>query len=638
MVTTCHVVIFLIYMNRKQLFSKISASPKLPTPSRVALEVMRLCHSDSASLSEIAKIIQTDPALSAELLKYANSASLSTGIQVTSIQKASVKLGMRAIVNLALGFSLLSHNRDGRCLGFDYGNFWSTSLARAIAAKTICDFLKEFDPEEMFVCGLLAHIGSLTFASVYTDEYSNILIMQPNTEQLIQHEISHFGFSCAELTTELFLEWGIPKHFAAAAGCHELDCVSEFAQDPVISRMALIIQLANRIAELCQTIYPDPQRLSVIEEKSEQLGIEPKNNATLFDTIVTCWQEWGELFKIPTQSCPLYHEIKELEQNRNTTTGEKDPLDVLIVDDDPLTVLNLEKLISTSGHRVITANDGEEALQLAVEKQPQLIITDWRMPKLSGIELCRIIRSTPATQHMYIIMVTALENEDEIVQAFEAGADDYVVKPFTPRVLDARVRSGERIIRYQKMLQRDREVIQGYTAKLSSANQELQTMAMTDALTGLPNRRYAMARLKEAIVEAKRHNEPLSCIMLDLDKFKSINDTYGHHAGDQVLKDVADIFKNAARTYDTICRMGGEEFLIISSRNDAQSTGIFAERLRQDIEAHSSMIDGHSIQVTASFGVAQWNGSCKHGDRLIQEADRAMYKAKTAGKNQVEVV
>lgn len=188
------------------------------------------------------------------------------------------------------------------------------------------------------------------------------------------------------------------------------------------------------------------------------------------------------------------------------------------------------------------------------------------------------------------------------------------------------------------MLRQDRQVIQNYTARLSNANQRLQTMAMTDALTGLPNRRYAMERIEDAIKEAKRHNEPLSCIMLDLDEFKGVNDRYGHHAGDRLLQEVANIFKCAARNYDTICRMGGEEFLIISSRNDAESTRLFAERLRNDIENNTMYLENITITVTASFGVAQWDGQCTSGDKLIHNADQAMYRAKTSGKNRVEVL
>lgn len=190
--------------NRRDVFNKLNSTKKLPTPSRTALEVMRLCHSDTASLNEVAEVIQTDPALSAELLKFANSAFLATGIQVASIQKATVKLGMKTVVNLALCFSLLSTNKNGKCLEFNYGKFWSTSLAQAIAAKTIAGFGKEYDPDELFVCALLSHMGQLALASLFPHEYDGILVNHPSMEVRESLERAQFGIDSGELTTELF--------------------------------------------------------------------------------------------------------------------------------------------------------------------------------------------------------------------------------------------------------------------------------------------------------------------------------------------------------------------------------------------------------------------------------------------------
>ena len=241
---------------------------------------------------------------------------------------------------------------------------------------------------------------------------------------------------------------------------------------------------------------------------------------------------------------------------------------ILAVDDDPLTLISLKKILSGEGKEILTAENGEEALNIALEKQPHMIITDWRMPKMNGLELCRILRRTSLTQHTYIVMVTSCETDDELVQAFDAGADDFITKPFTPKVLEARIQSGERLIRYQKTISHDREVIQKYATQLTSANRKLQTMAMTDPLTGLPNRRSAMKRLTAAVAETVRHGEKLSCIMIDIDHFKKVNDTHGHESGDLVLKAIASTFHRRARMYDIVSRTGGEEFLVICARSD----------------------------------------------------------------------
>ncbi len=295
--------------NRKDVFNKLNSTKKLPTPSKTALEVMRLCHSDTASLNEIAQVIQTDPALSAELLKYANSAFLATGLQVASIQKATVKLGMKTVVNLALCFSMVSTNKSGKCQEFEYGKFWSTSLAQAIAAKTIAGLGKEFDPEELFIAALLSHMGALALASLFPHEYAAILSSRPSRESRENLERIQFGIDSAELTTELFLDWGLPAPYALAAGFHEdLDNVE--LGDSKTKKAAELLYLSYRIARLCHGVRPSPQSIEDIEDMANGFNIVKGDFSSIFDTIVKRWHEWGEAFNIPTRQCPLYDEIK----------------------------------------------------------------------------------------------------------------------------------------------------------------------------------------------------------------------------------------------------------------------------------------------------------------------------------------
>lgn len=624
-------------MNRNETYLKIRSSNKLPTPSRIALEVMHLCHSEDAGIDKIADIIQTDPALSAELLKYVNT-GIASGNPVVSIRKASVKLGLRSLVNLALGFSLLSHHKKGRCSTFNYGKFWSTSLARAIAARNIANKGSSYNGDELFTCGLLSNIGQLAMATVFPEQYAGIMMKHEGTLNCRSAEQEAFGITSAELTTELLIDWGFPEKLSIACGLFN-DDLSQLELEKSTLQICEILQLAENIAYICQHTCPQSAKLTHAEESAEKIGISVESFGPMFDVIVTEIKQCGDKFQIPVKLSLFYQEIKRHSFARDDQgLQQSDPLKILVADDDPIALLNFVKLFSNKGHEVITAENGEEALRLCHEVEPQIVITDWRMPKLNGIDLCKALRSNPDTQHIYIIMVTAIEEDDEIVDAFNAGADDYVVKPFTPKVLEARVRGGERIIRYQKILQQDREIIQQYAEQLTSINHRLQDMAMTDPLTGLPNRRYAMERMSEAVKEAVRHKEDLSCIMMDLDEFKAINDSFGHHVGDIVLKEVSSILLKAAREYDTICRMGGEEFLIISSRNSAENTGIFAERLRRDIANHSIEIDDNTINITASFGVAQWQKEYTKGEQLVRQADRAMYRAKQAGKNRVKIL
>jgi len=313
---------------RREVFNKLNETNKLPTPSSTTMEVIRLCHSEATSLNDIARVIQTDPALSAELLKYANAAFLSTGIQVATVQKATVKLGMRTVVNLALGFSLLANNKQGKCRTFDYEKFWSTSLLQAIAAKTLAGLGAEFDPEELFICALLSHTGQLALASLFPEEYANILsefgfdacevsggisaddILTDNRSDLLRKalEKDRFEINSSELTVELFLNWGLPAHYALAAGFHdELDYAELGAGST--QKIAELLNLSHQLAGICHQVHPTHIQLSAVEKVALKLGIAEGQFGSIFDAIISQWYEWGEIFKIKTPQCLLYNAI-----------------------------------------------------------------------------------------------------------------------------------------------------------------------------------------------------------------------------------------------------------------------------------------------------------------------------------------
>ena len=559
---------------------------------------------------------------------------------VASIQKAAIKIGMNGVVNLALGFSLLSQCQNGPCQTFNYGHFWSRSLAQAVAARTIAATGKSHDPEELFTCGLLCHIGELALASSYPGEYAHVLSKDASDIQLKGEETRLFGLNHDELTYELFSDWGLPEKYCQAAYYHE-NCEYENSTDSHIAELAEILHLALQITDLCMQEIPLNGNFNSLELLAEKFGIAPAEFPAFFDKVTSTWQEWGQLLKIATNSCPQYQQFKQLEfaspENRVGPHTQK-PLKILVVDDDPLTLKHLSRILNNDSREILTAEDGEQGLLLALDEHPEMVITDWRMPKMDGIELCNIIRRTSITQHMYIIMLTSCEADDELVQAFDAGANDYVLKPFSPKVLEARIRSGERLARYQQTVQHDREVIQQYAAQLTAANRKLQTMAMTDPLTGLPNRRSAMSRMKDVVAESSRYNEKLSCIMIDIDHFKMVNDTFGHDCGDIVLKDLSRIFSSNARSYDMVSRMGGEEFLIICARSDQKESMQLAERLRDAVEHHETKThDGRLIKITISCGVATWKPSYTNDTQLLKQADIALYRAKQNGRNRVEL-
>ena len=303
--------------DRKDVFKKLNETKRLPTPSSTTMEVIRLCQSDSTSLNDIATVIQTDPALSAELLRYANAAFLSTGIQVASIHKATVKLGMKTVVNVALGFSLLSSNKKGKCRTFNYEKFWSSSLLQAIAAKSIASLGEEFDPEELFVCGLLANMGQLALASLFPEQYEAILtkigfqpLDEPDGSRHVRKfmEKDTFQIDSSELVLELFLDWGLPAHYALAAGYYD-DLDNGELGTGRTKQIAKILYTAQQISTICMDSNATRERLSTIEKIAKKAGVNETVFWLLFDSIITQWYDWGEIFKIRTSQCASYGSI-----------------------------------------------------------------------------------------------------------------------------------------------------------------------------------------------------------------------------------------------------------------------------------------------------------------------------------------
>jgi two-component system, cell cycle response regulator len=294
---------------RREVFQTLQASHQLPMPSQTALEVMRLCQCDTTSLEDIARVVQADPTLSAEVLKYANSAFLATGVQVASIQRAAVKLGMKTVSHLALCLSLLATNKQGSCRAFDYERFWSVSLARAIAGKSLAAHAKNADPDELFTCALLSHMGELVLASVFPEEYEIILAEHVPCDTRKTMERMRFDIDSAELTAELFLDWGLPATYALAAGFHEELDTSELGESTT-RNVAQLLNLACRFAALCSGDRPAAPWFTTTEDLAQAVTGKEGLCPAIFDTLVTHWHEWGKTFAIATIPCPPYEEMK----------------------------------------------------------------------------------------------------------------------------------------------------------------------------------------------------------------------------------------------------------------------------------------------------------------------------------------
>jgi diguanylate cyclase (GGDEF)-like protein len=283
---------------------------------------------------------------------------------------------------------------------------------------------------------------------------------------------------------------------------------------------------------------------------------------------------------------------------------------------------------------VVKASNGFRALEIAFQGDPQMVVTDWMMPEMDGIELCKALRRTSIGRGMYILILTGREEEARVVEAFDAGADEFVTKPFNPKILLARVRAGQRMIELREQTEVDHRERERQVAEMAVLNRRLETAAMTDVLTRLPNRRYAMRRLEQEVSSANRNGVPLSVIMIDIDHFKAINDEFGHDIGDQVLRETAQVLKRETRKGDEVCRLGGEEFLVICENSNLATGHQTAERIRAAVEEHTVPY-GLRRAITISGGVASLDAGPLSVDELLKEADRRVYAAKARGRNQI---
>ncbi len=311
------------------------------------------------------------------------------------------------------------------------------------------------------------------------------------------------------------------------------------------------------------------------------------------------------------------------------------PRRILVVDDDASIRKVLETLLVQGGYQVITATNGREAVQSLNDAGPQIVITDWEMPVMDGLELCREIRRSETIGFVYAIILTA--HSDRVVEAFDAGADDFLTKPPRRAELLARLKAAVRIVDLEARLARQNRQIHKVNAELTMLNVRLKGMATTDELTGLANRRVMMERLKHHWEAALRRNQPLSCLIMDVDHFKCFNDSYGHEVGDAVLRGIASTLSRCARADEPVYRCGGEEFVVLLADTTLEQAIIAAERLRKAVADSEFEHGGLRLRATISVGVAQGAASLRSGDDLLRHADKALYKAKADGRNCVRL-
>jgi two-component system cell cycle response regulator len=296
---------------------------------------------------------------------------------------------------------------------------------------------------------------------------------------------------------------------------------------------------------------------------------------------------------------------------------------VAVVDDDAAIRRLVSLFLRRAGYEVVELTTGAEARARLTAEPWNMAILDRKLPDLDGLDLCREIKSDARMRNRYVIMLTGEADEQDKIEGLDLGADDYITKPFQYKELLARIRAGKRIVDLQ--------------SELMESNRRLELLSITDGLTRLFNHRHFQDEMARAFEESQRYQRPLSLAIIDIDFFKKVNDTYGHAAGDDVLKTVARLFMDSVRSTDLAARYGGEEFAVMMPETDLDDAITFAEKIRTLVEATAIATQAGEVKVTVSIGVSSVPTTPIHTPKeMIVAADKALYRAKRGGRNQVQ--
>lgn len=609
-------------------FEELKASANLPSPAGIALEIIRLTQDSNLNLDDLVRPVQADPVLTGRVLKMANSVNNNPSGAMLSVREALMKVGTSALAHLALSLSIMDRNRGGICEAFDYDFYWSTSLLRGLSMRLLSQHKTVINPDEAFSIGLVAQIGHLALAQIYPNEYT--LCLQEKNKSLLTIERETFMIDHQQISQAMLEEWGVPEWIVTALAESWAPQECNFNDDSKETTLAIQLRLASILAG-DHGLNGDISDLSSL---LNYLKLSYSDFDEIRNHLFEEWCHWGKLLCIPTvESFGNWNEAAEASPQQTNENS----LNILIVEDDRTELQILSTCLKQQGHRVLKASDGNQALRELILQRPQIIITDYQMEPMDGLTLTRALKSNQETQSIYVILVTAEKDPKTMAMAFDAGVNDFISKPIRHEELIARIIGAQRALRQQTDRRREQENIRRQAIDLASAKRRVEFIAITDSLTGLPNRRHAMSKMDQEWNHFLRNGRSLAILSLDLDHFKIVNDNHGHDAGDAVLQHFASILRQSIRSEDTACRMGGEEFIVIAPNKDIAMLRTICERIRARVEMQQPEHLKLSGKITVSIGAAIANLTLDREGWVdtLKRSDQALYQAKQSGRNNV---
>jgi diguanylate cyclase (GGDEF)-like protein len=645
-------------------FELLRVSGKLPSPKGVALAIIRLTQQDEVSIAELARVIGGDPALVGRVIKAANGLIAFNRRRIASVPDALMVLGLPAVRSMVLGFSLISDYRAGRCTNFDYDRFWSYSVALALGMQMLAQRTRVAPPDEMFSLGLLVRVGELALATLYPEQYSEVLALAAQQPGRGLSELEHeaLAITHGDLALAMLTEWDVPGVFVEVARHYDDPESAAFVEGerPYVLFHSLLT--ACCFARLCVDNGAAPAaRVNELFERAERLGVMREDLLADCTRMHALFIDWCALlgldFKPSVGVFESRQSVREAAEREDAVAAmtsargledetidgpdatvdvtEHDQARVLVIERDATLRAAVVSELRRMRGEVYEADDPRAGLELAVGLQPGMIVVGASLPDMDGLHLVCSLRAIGIGQPVYFLVLAPDADTAAQDAYFGAGADDVVTSPGADALLMVSLRAGLRVARLQRALEHERAALGRFAAELAVSNRRLQEVAMTDALTGLPNRRYAMDRVQQEWAAARRSGKPLSCMVVDLDNLKFINDEFGHDAGDWALCSTSGALREALRSDDVICRTGGDEFLALCPGSDLSAALACAERLRVAVSRMDLKFEGQHVPLSVSIGVAEKNEGVTNVDALRRMADRGAYLAKAAGRNVV---
>lgn len=623
----------------KQRFAALKAGGMLPSPKGVALAILELTQRNDASVKTLTHLVQTDPAMAGRILRYANAVHGGSLRHIASLSHAIVFLGLFRVRQIALGFSLVDQYRSGACDAFDYLGYWTASLATGIAAQQVSG-QAQCPPDESFTCGLLSGIGRLALATVFPDEYSKILTHHHNAFSLREAETSQFGLDHASLSGELLEDWGLPEMFHQAVRFHEMPAEAPFAAGSRAQALTNALHFSTKVGMLLN--LDEAQRwdkLPSLYHAAAQLGLEDTDVPPLVENVVGQWHDWGRELRLPTRD---FSDLKRLLSSTPGPAGENGisalvvlPMRLALIAYDPTLLRNLSETLDAMGLMVELAPDKESALRLLARQSADIMMVQLPDTGEESLRTLRDLCTSEGGRQAYCIAMIPAESETNAASLMLAGASDYLLFEHSESALLARLNSAQRVVTLQSAVRAERETVIRSSGEWARSNRRLLQEALTDPLTQLHNRRYGMDRLNQEWSYAVHSDMPLSCLMLDIDHFKNVNDRYGHEVGDLVLAHVAQVIQRTCRKDDVVFRLGGEEFCVVAPGTPLKEAMRLGERIVREIRREKFGKDHDRFQVTISIGVASRADVNGDVDALVSRADQALYAAKDQGRDRV---